>query len=71
MRRISIQQFRATLADGAVSSALVRGYRELAARPALPEDVTAVEWAAWPALAALQDVDWGSWPPVAAASTAA
>ncbi|HVG45025.1 MAG TPA: hypothetical protein VM890_09855 [Longimicrobium sp.] len=56
MPRVSIQQFRATLAGRSDQGTVVRAYRKLARRP---EVVTAVAFA-----------DWTTWPPAAPAASA-
>jgi hypothetical protein len=48
MPRLTIQQFRATLAAGDGDGTLVRAYRELARRPDLASALRTTEWAAWP-----------------------
>jgi hypothetical protein len=47
MPRITIQRFRAVLAERSSSSALVRAYRELARRPAMATGMTHGEWSYW------------------------
>jgi len=47
MPRISIQQFRASLAASSVRGALVRAYRELARRPGLAAGMRRNEWIPW------------------------
>jgi hypothetical protein len=49
MPRISIQQFRATLAGGARPGTLVRAYRELARRPELALGARYSDWPVWTA----------------------
>ena len=48
MPRVTIQQFRATLAGRAASGALVRAYREITLRPDLVAGMRAAGWAEWP-----------------------
>ena len=47
MPRITIQQFRAVLAERTRSSALIHAYRELARRPGLAAGIVHNEWAIW------------------------
>jgi cob(I)alamin adenosyltransferase len=47
MSRVSIQQFRATLAGRSDQSAVVHAYRALARRPEMAT-MTFVDWVAWP-----------------------
>jgi hypothetical protein len=51
MPRVSIQQFRATLAGRSDQGAAVRAYRALARRPEAAA-MTFVDWVAWPPAAA-------------------
>ncbi|HSU12611.1 hypothetical protein [Longimicrobium sp.] len=48
MPRISIQQFRASLAGHAEPGALVRAYREIARRPELATGARVMGWSVWP-----------------------
>jgi hypothetical protein len=52
MPRITIQQFRATLASRSEQGAVVRAYRALARRPAVAAGMLHREWAVWPPVAA-------------------
>jgi hypothetical protein len=47
MTRITIQQFRATLAAGSARGALVHAYRELARRPELAARMHRNDWIPW------------------------
>ncbi|MFL5540507.1 MAG: hypothetical protein ACJ8J0_16065 [Longimicrobiaceae bacterium] len=67
MTRTSIQQFRASLLDGADQTAAMRAYRQIALRPAPADGRVGVEWAAWPAVEATA----GDWIPWGAAPAAA
>jgi hypothetical protein len=52
MPRISIQQFRATLASRSDQGALVRAYRRLTRRAELAAGMVHADWAVWPPAAA-------------------
>jgi hypothetical protein len=52
MPRISIQQFRATLASRSDQGALVRAYRTMTRRPELAAGMLHAEWTIWPPAAA-------------------
>jgi len=54
MPRMTIQQFRDTLAAGPASGALVRAYRELARRPELAAGMQTLDWTTWPPAAPTQ-----------------
>ena len=47
MPRMTIEQFRAALADRSSPGALVRVYRELARRPELAGGVVYGDWPVW------------------------
>lgn len=47
MPRITIQRFRAVLAERSSTSALGRAYRELTRRPDVAAGMTHGEWAYW------------------------
>jgi len=64
MNRVSIQQFRAALADPADPSGALRAYREIARRPH-PRLATG-DWIPWGAAAT---AGWIPWPDPGAAST--
>ena len=59
MSRITIQQFRAALADAADQSRPLRAYREITRRTAADARV-AGDWAVWPPVAAA--AGWVAWP---------
>lgn len=48
MPRVTIQQFRTTLASHTRPGALVRAYREITRRPDLVAGMRAAGWAEWP-----------------------
>ena len=60
MTRTSIQQFRASLTDGADQTAAMRAYRQIALRPAPADGRVGVEWAAWAAAEAAA-TGWMEW----------
>jgi hypothetical protein len=47
MPRVTIQQFRAALANRSSTGTLVRAYRDLTRRPDLAAGVVHNEWALW------------------------
>ncbi|SOD02872.1 hypothetical protein SAMN05216486_10611 [bacterium JGI 053] len=51
MQKITIEQFRETLATRADQSAFGRAYRELSRRPEVVAGLVPGEWAAWPTVA--------------------
>ena len=51
MPKITIQQFRATLAGRSQASPVVRAYREITRRPDLAAGMRAAGWAEWPSAA--------------------
>jgi hypothetical protein len=65
MDRVSIQQFRAALADPANPSGAVRAYREIARRSRTAPRLATGEWIPWGAAAA----GWAAWPDAGTAST--
>jgi hypothetical protein len=60
MTRTSIQQFRASLADGADQTAAMRAYRQIARRPAPADGRVGIDWPTWPPAAAAGG-DWVPW----------
>lgn len=58
MSRITIQQFRAALADGSDQRRPFRAYREITRRSAAEARI-AGDWGVWSAAAA---VGWAAWP---------
>jgi hypothetical protein len=51
MQKITIQQFRETLAARSDQTAFGRAYRELTRRPRVAVEMVHGEWAAWPTVA--------------------
>jgi len=77
--RTSIQQFRASLVDGADQTAPMRAYRQITRHPAPADGRVGADWVTWPpaASAAGDCVPWGAaassagwmeWPDSATAS---
>ena len=74
MTRMSIDQFRAALADPAHDGAAMRAYRRLARHARAAEAMVGHEWPTWPPIAASSAdgapakhlPEWAAWPPVAA-----
>ena len=52
MPRVSIQQFRAVIADRSEQGTVVRTYRSLARRPVVETAMAFGDWVTWPPAAA-------------------
>ncbi|MFL5385675.1 MAG: hypothetical protein ACJ8GN_24430 [Longimicrobiaceae bacterium] len=68
MTRTSIQQFRASLVDGADQTVVMRAYRQIARRPAPADGRIGADWAVWPPAAAASTAGWVEWPSAPAAA---
>lgn len=73
MTRMSIDQFRAALADPADDGAAMRAYRRLARHADAARAIVDHDWPTWPPVAASTGrapakrlPEWAAWPPVAA-----
>ncbi|MFL5385676.1 MAG: hypothetical protein ACJ8GN_24435 [Longimicrobiaceae bacterium] len=70
MPRVTIQQFRAALANGADQSPLTRAYRQIARGSASGAEKVGSEWLTWPPALATAGgwIPWDAQPASAAAS---